>query len=112
MSAVIQAISEVPVVSPIAAAPLGAPGIINPLEHSQWDAQLANHAEANFFHGAAWARVLHDTYGHQPVYFCRFAGGQLQQLLPVMEVASPWTGRRGVALPFADFCVAAFGGFG
>ncbi|HWC61071.1 MAG TPA: GNAT family N-acetyltransferase [Verrucomicrobiae bacterium] len=104
MSAVIQAIPGSTVVSPISAGPLGAPVIVNPLEHSNWDAQLANHSDATFFHGAAWARVLHDTYGHEPVYFCRFAGEQLQQLLPVMEVSSPWTGRRGVALPFADFC--------
>jgi len=103
MSAVIQAGSQA-----IAAKPsggrLGAPAIVNPLECSDWDAQLANHPGATIFHGSAWARVLRDTYGHEPVYFCRFAGTQLQQVLPVMEVSSPLTGRRGVSLPFADFC--------
>jgi CelD/BcsL family acetyltransferase involved in cellulose biosynthesis len=83
---------------------LESPVIINPLEYSQWDAQVANHSAASFFHGTAWARVLRETYGHAPVYFCRFGGGQLKQSLPVMEVSSPLTGRRGVSLPFADFC--------
>lgn len=83
---------------------LGRLVVVNPLERSDWDAQLAGHPEATFFHGAAWARVLHETYGHQPVYFCRLVGDELQQLLPVMEVSSPVTGRRGVSLPFTDFC--------
>lgn len=78
--------------------------VVNPLERSNWDEQVATHPGATFFHGTAWPRVLHETYGHKPVYFCRFAGGQLRQVLPVMEVSSLLTGRRGVSLPFADFC--------
>jgi hypothetical protein len=38
------------------------------------------------------------------MYFCRLTGGRLEALLPVMEVSSPWTGRRGVSLPFTDLC--------
>jgi hypothetical protein len=79
--------------------------VTNPLENSRWDSLLASHPEASFFHSAAWARVLHETYGHKPFYFCRFDGDRLQSLLPVMEVASPLTGRRGVSLPFSDFCL-------
>ncbi len=84
--------------------PLEAPVIVNPLEQPKWDEQLAQHPDATLFHSAAWARVLCETYGHKPVYFCRFAGGELKQLLAVMEVSSPLTGRRGVSLPFSDFC--------
>ncbi|HXT10436.1 MAG TPA: GNAT family N-acetyltransferase [Candidatus Angelobacter sp.] len=90
-------------------APLQGPVLVNPLELSDWDAQIAKHPEATFFHSAAWARVLCETYGHTPAYFCRFAGGELQQLLAVMEVSSPLTGRRGVALPFTDFCAPLAG---
>src|SRR3954469_5703996 len=103
MNAAAPSISEVSA-SPISAAPLSAPVIVNLLEQPQWDAQLAVFSEATLFHGTAWARVLRDTYGHQPVYFCRYAGEQLRQVLPVMEVSSALTGRRGVSLPFADFC--------
>jgi hypothetical protein len=80
------------------------PVAIDPLQYPLWDSWLAAHPESSFFHGSAWARVLHETYGHQPAYFCRFAAGQLADLLPVMEVSSRWTGRRGVSLPFTDFC--------
>ncbi len=77
---------------------------VNPLEHAGWDALVAGHFGGTFFHGGAWARVLTETYGHCPVYVGRFADGQLAELLPVMEVYSFWTGRRGVSLPFTDFC--------
>ena len=104
MSVVIQSSSGGAAAAPQAEATLGAPVIVDPLEQSNWDAQVAAHGDATFFHGTAWARVLRDTYGHQPKYICRYAGEKLQQVLPVMEVCSAWTGCRGVALPFADFC--------
>ena len=88
----------------ISNAPMEPPVVVNPLEFPKWDEQVATHPGATFFHGTAWPRVLRETYGHDPVYFCRFAGGQLRQVLPVMEVSSVLTGRRGVSLPFADFC--------
>lgn len=88
------------------ASTLEAPVVLNPLEVSDWDAQVAQCRGASFFHGSAWARVLRESYGYEPAYFCRFAGGQLKQLLPVMEVSGPWMGRRGVSLPFADACPA------
>jgi hypothetical protein len=93
----------------------GQPGelvTIDPLQYPAWDSLLAAHPGSSFFHGSAWARVLHDTYGHRPAYFCRFGAGQLAGLLPVMEVSSRWTGRRGVSLPFSDFCVPLGGGEG
>src|SRR5262245_10524152 len=77
---------------------------IDPLRYPAWDSLVGAHSESSSFHGTGWARVLRDTYGHRPVYFTRFADGQLKELLPVMEVSSPWTGRRGVSLPFTDVC--------
>lgn len=83
---------------------LEGPVLVNPLEQPGWDLLLAAHPDAWFFHGTAWAGVLRDTYQHRPVYAARMAGGQLRSLLPLMEVSSPLTGRRGVSLPFTDFC--------
>lgn len=78
--------------------------VVNPLECSQWDTLVSVFRERSFFHSAAWARVLHETYGHSPCYFCSFSDGKLRQALPVMEVSSALTSRRGVSLPFSDFC--------
>jgi Acetyltransferase (GNAT) domain len=79
---------------------------INPLLYPEWDSLLEAHPRSSFFHRTAWAQVLHETYGHVPIYFCRFVDGQLEELLPIMEIASPWTGCRGVSLPFTDLCPA------
>ena len=78
--------------------------VINPLEYADWDSLVATHVQSSFFEGAAWAQVLNETYGHRPNYFCEISDGRLHRLLPCMEVSSAVTGRRGVSLPFSDFC--------
>jgi len=77
---------------------------LDPLRYPGWDALLADWPGSSIFHTTAWARVLAETYGHVPVYVCRFTDDRLEGLLPVMEVSSLVTGRRGVSLPFTDFC--------
>jgi hypothetical protein len=72
---------------------------VNPLEHPDWDALLTRRPDFSFFHGAAWARVLADSYGFSPFW----QAGE-KSLLPLMEVDSWLTGRRGIALPFTDDC--------
>ena len=101
----------------------------DPLEDDGWDARLTVVPSPSFFHGVAWARVLRETYGFQPVYFTlshhpadsgasllpndkpaspaslpRHHPLEFHALLPVMEVNSWLTGRRGVSLPFTDEC--------
>ncbi len=79
---------------------------LNPLEIADWDKHLAGFPAATIFHTAAWARLLHASYGHTPLYFARVSSGRLRSVLPVMEVNSWLTGRRGVSLPFTDECRA------
>jgi lipid II:glycine glycyltransferase (peptidoglycan interpeptide bridge formation enzyme) len=79
--------------------------MVDPLTYSGWDQLLTSRPEASFFHGSAWARVLHSTYGHRPFYFGILENGRLVSLLPFMEVSSWLSGRRAVSLPFTDFCV-------
>jgi hypothetical protein len=76
----------------------------DPLADPDWDRKISQLPAASFFHGSAWARVLHDTYGFQPAYLTRTAGGELRGLLPFMEADSWLTGRRGISLPFTDHC--------
>ncbi|MGZ5023319.1 MAG: lipid II:glycine glycyltransferase FemX [Chthoniobacterales bacterium] len=78
--------------------------IIDPRFDETWEREIADHGDATIFHTSAWAQVLCETYRHTPLYL-RFAnGGKPSALLPLMEVASPLTGRRGVSLPFSDSC--------
>jgi len=78
--------------------------VINPLQYPAWDQLVAAHPDGAFFHGTAWARVLHETYGHQAAYFGSVQAGRLLGVLPTMEVDSLLTGRRGISLPFSDEC--------
>jgi len=77
---------------------------LSPLEIPGWDKLVRSHEDASFFHSASWAGVLHDTYGHTPHYFCTLNDERLTAVLPMMEVNSRLTGRRGVSLPFTDEC--------
>jgi hypothetical protein len=58
---------------------------------------------ASFFHTSSWANVLVESYGYRPAYFSVIRNGSLRALLPVMEIDSLLTGRRGVSLPFSDY---------
>lgn len=78
---------------------------IDPLKSTEWDSLVAAYPNSSFFHSRDWARVLAETYGHSPAYCCgSSASGRVTGILPVMEVSSRWVGRRGVSLPFTDFC--------
>ena len=81
---------------------------IDPRADESWDASIAKHPDATIFHTGAWANVLCDTYQQTPHYFRFHVNGEAKVLLPLMEVASPFTGRRGVCLPFSDFCGPLF----
>jgi hypothetical protein len=85
-------------------AAIGSVQMVDPATDAGWDAKVQACSSSSFFHSAAWARVLQDTYGYAPAYFILTSVGRLQALLPVMEVDSWLTGRRGVSLPFTDDC--------
>jgi len=78
--------------------------IINPLEYPNWDELLLTNSDYSFFHSSSWARVLCESYKYKPLYFTSINNGELSDLIPVMEVRSFLTGRRGVSLPFTDYC--------
>jgi hypothetical protein len=78
--------------------------LIDPREDTDWDEQVMLHPKATVFHGSHWARVLTRSYGQTPLYLRVKTGSELVTLLPLNEVVSRFTGRRGVSLPFADEC--------
>jgi Acetyltransferase (GNAT) domain len=81
----------------------------DPLNDARWDGLLAECGSATIFHSSAWARVLSGSYGFSPLYLVEGESGRTPSLLPIMEVDSRLTGRRGVSLPFSDECEPAAG---
>jgi len=78
--------------------------IINPLTYPGYDNLLVEHDNYTFFHSSSWARVLHESYGYKPLYFTVIGKNELSALIPIMEIKSIITGKRGVSLPFTDEC--------
>ena len=78
--------------------------IVNPLQERRWDELLLHNEAYSFFHSSSWARVLSESYRYQPRYVVSVRNGRLSVLLPFMEITSAITGRRGVSLPFSDYC--------
>jgi hypothetical protein len=82
--------------------------ILDPLREPGWDHVIALHRDGTCFHTTAWARVLHQAYRHQPFYLQFLHRRKLAALIPLMEIRSTFTGRRGVCLPFSDLCEPLF----
>jgi len=78
--------------------------IIDPTRYDGWDDLILSHSDYSFFHSSGWAEVLYKSYGYTPLYFTVFQNGRISALLPLMEVNSLLTGKRGVSLPFTDYC--------
>jgi hypothetical protein len=78
--------------------------ILNPITYSGWDDLLMSAPNHSFFHTSSWARVLKESYGYEPKYFTIIDRDRMKTLVPVMEVDSFLTGKRGVSLPFTDYC--------
>src|SRR5579864_4149272 len=78
--------------------------VVDPVRSSGWGGLLGSFSGHSFFHSAAWAKTLEGAYGYRPVYLTVDDGGTARALLPLMEVDSRLTGRRGIALPFTDEC--------
>ena len=78
--------------------------IINPIEYPGWDDLLLTNDRSTFFHTTAWAKVLSESYNYKPLYFTVIEDGKLSSLIPVMEVNSFLTGKKGISLPFTDYC--------
>lgn len=78
--------------------------VINPLLESRWNTWLSEFSAATPFHTSQWARVLVDSYRYRLHYAVLRDGEHILALLPMAEVSSILTGRRGVSVPFADEC--------
>lgn len=66
--------------------------------------ELVTTRPSDLFHSPAWHRVIHDTYGFEPVgRILLGAGGRALAGLVTCEL-DDFRGRRQVGLPFSDYC--------
>jgi CelD/BcsL family acetyltransferase involved in cellulose biosynthesis len=78
---------------------------IDPQTDPRWTEFILSHADASVFYHPSWLSTIESTYGYCPACLAAESGGELVGILPLLEVHSWLTGRRGVCLPFSDSCV-------
>lgn len=76
---------------------------INPLHFNKWDDIVLSCIGHSFFHSTAWAKVLSRAYGYKPLYLL-IIDDNVTSVLPMMELKCLAFGKKGVSLPFTDFC--------
>jgi CelD/BcsL family acetyltransferase involved in cellulose biosynthesis len=92
---------------------LTASGIVMTLADERWHALVEEAPDASIFHHPAWSGLLEECYGYRPfVAAVCDETGEIRAGVPVMEVASPLTGRRWISLPFTDHCRPLYRGAG
>lgn len=77
--------------------------IINPGDIENWNELLLPVCASTIFHTSNWSKVLQESYDYKPLYLSSIVSDRLEALVPLMEVNSFLTGKRGVSLPFSDF---------
>lgn len=77
---------------------------INPIECPGWDKLIIKNPSCCVFHTSGWSKVICDSYKYKSEYFIEFENDKIETLIPFMEVDSIFTGKRGVSLPFTDYC--------
>lgn len=78
--------------------------IIDPLQHPYYFEWIANSKESTIFHSPQWAMLLNESYRYRPRYFTLNRGERIIGCLPIIEVDSFVTGKRGVSVSFSDYC--------
>ncbi|MFH2044602.1 MAG: GNAT family N-acetyltransferase [Pseudomonadota bacterium] len=78
--------------------------ILDPESYEKWDDELSMLHHCSVFHSIAWSKVLSDSYNYIPCYFTSYNKDELSSIVPMLDIKSTITGRRGVCLPFTDYC--------
>lgn len=78
--------------------------VVDPTTYPGWDELVRSHPDSSIFHLSGWAEVLKRAYGFTPQYILSIDKSILRFALPLFEIRSLLTGRRGVSLPFSDYC--------
>jgi CelD/BcsL family acetyltransferase involved in cellulose biosynthesis len=81
--------------------------LIDPIADPGWLTLVEGSSSAGIFHHPAWLELLRDQYGYRVEACCVGAWPAIEAGIPFARVESRLTGRRLVAIPFADACAPA-----
>lgn len=76
----------------------------DPISDPAWLSFVEQSPSAIVFHHPQWLGLLQSQYGYEIYACCIESGQELKAGIPVARIASRLTGRRLIAIPFADVC--------
>src|SRR5262245_46764186 len=76
---------------------------LRPELEAGWERLVAFHPDASLFHELAWSRAIERSYGQAPHYLVAGRGTRVTGVLPLFEVAGPFTGRALVSVPYGIY---------
>src|SRR5919197_1827748 len=75
------------------------------LADNRWLAFVEHSPHALAFQHPAWCRLIRDCYGYPGFAFALAdEAGDLEALVPIVDVSTRFTSRRWISLPFTDYC--------
>jgi serine/alanine adding enzyme len=77
--------------------------IVDNVSDAEWDAYLAGHPHASFYHLSAWARVNREALRHDTVHLAARRGTEIVGVLPLVAVKSRLFGHILCSQPFVNF---------
>lgn len=77
--------------------------LLDDRDETAWDAFVAVHPDATFFHRAAWRRVIAAAFGHRPHYLLAERDGAVVGVLPLVQLRSLLFGRALISVPFCVY---------
>jgi serine/alanine adding enzyme len=86
-------------------APLVAPAIQvreDEGKSAEWNAYVAAHSQANFFHQYEWLKLVQEVYGGTPHYLAAYQAERVVGVLPLMQRRVIGPGSILISVPFAD----------
>jgi FemAB-related protein (PEP-CTERM system-associated) len=72
-------------------------------DKGRWDRFVMNCPNATFFHRFGWKSVIERSYGHRTIYLLAERGGEIEAVLPLVQVKSLLFGHGLVSLPFGVY---------
>jgi FemAB-related protein (PEP-CTERM system-associated) len=76
---------------------------LEPGRAAAWDGFVAGHADATFFHLAAWQQVIERAFGHRTHYLLAERDGAVVGVLPLVHVRSLLFGQSLISVPFCVY---------
>jgi FemAB-related protein (PEP-CTERM system-associated) len=77
--------------------------IVRPLgegDTDAWTGFVAAHPDATLYHTLIWRDVIHEVFGHRPLYLVCRTGNQISGVLPLFEIRAPLLGSKLISLPY------------